>query len=163
VPSNAALPRPESLRQPGEKLEGQTFVVRKKTRGVHIPETLEGAQTNHIYTKALDEAGNSIMAYIEVPFDVAENQYPKMLYHPDWGKITEPKISDFARPGIPADQYEQALSLFNTAHGDWQKSNRTRVVPDAKRETDLRKIGWVDYKDLKHLGAAQTKAESDAL
>lgn len=163
MPSKTAFPSPETLRQPGEKLEGATHVVRKKVKGVHLPEILEGATKNHIYTKAQDEEGNPIMAYIEVPFDPAANQYPKALYHPDWGKVREPQISDFARPGIPADQYEHALKLFNDAHKKWEKGNRIQTCKDAKREAELRKIGWVDYKDLEHLSVVETQTQSDAL
>lgn len=161
--SKASLPRPESLRQPGERLEGQTHVIRKKLQTVHIPATLEGALKNHVFTKALDEDGNQVMAYVERPFDPAENQYPKMLYHPDWGKKAEPKVSDFARPGAPADQYETALQLFTSAHTAWEKGNRTKIATSPAREADLRKLGWVDYKELKHLGRLQTEAESDAI
>lgn len=164
VTSKLDLPRPESLRQPGERVEGQTHVVRKKVPGIHIPATLEGALKNHVYTTAIDEdSGQEVKAYIEVPFDAAANQYPKMLYHPDWGKVREPKISDFAKAGTTGEHYQAALELFTTAHNEWDRGNRTQVAANPKREAELRKIGWVDYKDLKHLGAEQTKADSDAL
>ncbi len=159
----ATLPRPESLKQPGERLEGQTYVVRKKVPGVHIPESLEGAKGQHVYGKAVDEAGNSVMAYIPLSFDPAENQYPKALYHPDWGKKPEPVVTQFNRGASTPEQLQSALELFNTAHAEWEKSNRIQTCENPKREAELRKIGWVDYKDLKHLATPQKKADGDAL
>lgn len=157
------FPSPASLRQQGEKLENQTFVVRKNRQRVHVPPSLEGATKNHIYTQAVDEDGNKIMAYVEVPFEPENNQFPKILYHPDFGKKPEPTIAAFARGASTPDQYAVALDQFNAAHAEWAKGNRTQVAEDKKREDQLRKIGWVDYKALPHLQGAQQKAESDAL
>src|ERR1700728_4555371 len=161
VTSKLDLPKPESLRQPGERLEGQTHVIRKKHQAVHIPPTLEGALKNHIYTRAIDDDGNELMAYVEVPFDPAANEYPKVLYHPEWGKEREPNIADYAGAASTPAQYEAALKRYKAVHDKWERGNRTRTCEDRERENELRKIGWCDYKDLKHLAAAETKAESD--
>lgn len=159
----ANFPKPQDIRQSGEKPEGGTFVVRRNRSRVHVPEILEGAQKNHIYTKAVDENGNPLMAYVEVPFDPAANQFPKLLYHPDWGKKAEPTLASFARGASTTEQYAAALDSYNAAHAEWEKGNRTKVAENAKREAELRKIGWVDYADLPHKQAVMQKTESDVL
>jgi hypothetical protein len=153
----------QQLRQPGEKIEGQTFVVRKKLQTVHVPATLEHAKGNHTYGMAIDEDGNKVMAYIPAPFDPAENQHPKMLYHPDYGKNPEPTINQFAKGASSPEQYQNALDLFNGAHAVWEKGNRTKIAESPAREADLKKIGWMDYKNLAHLSYTEQKKDSDNL
>lgn len=158
-----SFPSPQSLRQPGESMEGQTVVVRKKLQRVHIPAELDGIKGNHRYTQAYDESGNKINAYLPVEFDPADNQYPKMLYHPEYGKKAQPSIGDYARGASTNEMYQAALEMFQTAQADWEKGNRTIIASDKKREDELRKIGWLDYRELKHMSGAAKKIENDQL
>jgi hypothetical protein len=128
-------------RMPGERPEGGTYVVRRKPNKINIPETLEGALQNHRYVKAVDEQGNPCMAY--EPINYGHQEFPKMLYHPNFGQKPQPKVQAFAAGATTPEQFEAALERFNVAMSGWNRANRTKLVEDAREEKALITKGWV--------------------
>lgn len=147
------------VRMPGEKPEGGTFVVRRRPNKIQIPETLEGALGNHRYVKAVDEQGNDCMAYMPVPYE--HQEYPKILYHPNFGEKPQPRVQAYSAGATSPEQFEAALERFNLAMETWNRSNRTKFVEDAKEEKRLLAKGWVGTMPVKPI--SPSSADSDEI
>lgn len=132
---------PYDVRMPGEKVERNTFVIRRRRNKVHIPPELEGALKNHIFTKARDEDGNEINAYVEVEY--VHQEFPKLLYHPNWGQKPMPKVEQYVGRASTPEQHQEAFEAFSAAMAKWQRENRTKLVQDAKEEKRLLGKGWL--------------------
>jgi hypothetical protein len=112
-----------------------TIVIRKKINRIVLPENAEGALKNHVYTRAQDEYGQPLMAYVEVPYDPREpkHQYPKMLFHPDYHKEPPPNLNHF-----------KETKDWDAAMRAWElKYNRTQVAENEKHEKRLLQKGWL--------------------
>ena len=117
----------------GEGVERGTIVIRKKQNRVFIPDELEGAKQNHIYTNVVDENGAPSRAYVAMPYEREKNDFPKMLFHPDFHKEPAPVHNDFKELG----QYNKALQA-------WQrKFERTQMADNEKEEKRLVTKGWL--------------------
>ena len=71
-------------------------------------------------------------------------QYPKMLYHPEFGKKPAPKASDFViLPGMTAEQQTAILKSFSSAMEQWRRQNRMKIANSKAEEAILLKKGWL--------------------
>lgn len=119
-------------------------VLTKKVKiKVHIPEELEATKTQHVWDGRRTAEGD-LMGYQEVTYERSENDYPKMLFHPDYKKNPPPDIAKFVRPGMNPADYESAMALYQAELNKWNRGNRTKTVDDAKEEKRLLAKGWVD-------------------
>lgn len=144
---------------PGERPEGGTFVVRRKMNKIQIPETLEGALKNHRYVKAVDEQGNPCMAY--EPIEYEHQEFPKILYHPDFGAKPQPKVQAYAAGSTTPEQFEAALERFNLALSTWTRGNRTKLAENRKEEKFFLEKGWLDTMPVKPV--AEGSIDSDEI
>lgn len=125
---------PYDVRMPGEIAENNTFVVRKPRNKVHIPDALEGAKSNHVFARTVDENGQQGMGYVPVPYERSENDFPKMMFHPDWHKVPAPIHNDF-----------KELGAYNKAVTDWkEKYERFQMAQNEEDVERLSKKGWKD-------------------
>ena len=133
-------------------------VLTKKVKiKVHVPEELEVTQKHHVYDHRRTPEGN-LVGYAELgPYEPSENQYPKILYHPNYGKAIPPQQQDFAKPGMSWQQVEAANQAFDKAKKKWLMDNRTQVAQDAADEERLTKKGWKEKPPVQ----AQPKSEFD--
>lgn len=124
--------QPYDVRMPGETFEGNTYVVRKNRNKVYIPDALEGAKSTHVYARTVDENGQPGMGYVPVPYEREANEFPKMLFHPDYHKVPAPIHNDF-----------KELGAYNAAVAAWEsKYGRTQMAADKEDEDRLVKKGW---------------------
>jgi hypothetical protein len=86
---------------------------------------------------------NKAVGYIPVAY--VHQEYPKMLYHPTYGKLARPNINHFAsmcRPG-DSESYKNALEAFMAAEQKWERGNRYKIVESKEREDELIAKGWL--------------------
>jgi len=126
----------------GEADKG-TIVLQEELNEVHIPKRLKGALGNHRFGRAIDPKNNQpTMAYISMGYD--HQEFPKLLYHPEYGQAQEPKLAAFAAGCNTPEQSTQAHEAYQAAMTKWKKKNRTKEVLDAKEEKRLLAKGWVN-------------------
>jgi hypothetical protein len=82
-----------------------------------------------------------VVGYVPEPY--THQEYPKMLYHPDYGLAPRPDIAKFASDCRTADQYLAALQSFQEAEQKWSRGQRTKQAKDKKDEERLKKKGWL--------------------
>src|SRR5690242_10991377 len=88
-----------------QAIEGGTVVQRRKENKLFINDKLEPALKNHVFGEFIDQFGNKASGYLEVPY--THQEFPKVLYHPEWGVKPQPKMSDFTRSANTVEQQEQ--------------------------------------------------------
>jgi len=126
----------------GATFEAGTFVKKKKMNKITLPEGAEDALGNHRYSQRRDTAGN-LEGYVAVTYERAENEYPKMLYHPDWGSTQEPLPQDFVGLARTPAEYSNAYETFNKAMQEYRRKQRTKLVKNLKDEKALSAKGWL--------------------
>ena len=99
------------------------------------------AQKNHVYNPNIDPATGKRIGYQEVHYE--HQEFPRQLYHPEYGAAKKPNIQDYARTAKTSDEVEQANALYLAAMAKWNKSNRVKTVATKKEEDRLLKIGWM--------------------
>lgn len=126
--------QPYDVRMPGEQVERNTFVIRKNRNKVHIPPELEGALKNHVYANVVDENGNPGRAYVEVPYEREQHEFPKMFFHPDYHKEPTPNRNHFKE----THEWEAAMREWEMAY------DRTQTAENEEQETVLVEAGWLE-------------------
>lgn len=116
----------------GEGMERGTIVIKKARNKVHIPEELEDAKSNHIYTPVTYENGATGNAYVAVPYE--HQGYPKMLFHPNFHQEEPPNRNQFKE----TFEWESAMRSWS------ERFDRFQLAEDAKEEKRLQAKGWLD-------------------
>lgn len=143
----------------GESDKG-TVVLQEDLNEVVVPKRLKGALSNHRYGPAIDpKNGQRTMTYIREEY--THQDFPKLLYHPEFGQTPEPKLAEFAAGCQTPEDSMRAHETFNAAYRKWQLKNRTKEVPDAKEEKRLLAKGWVTKRPTPVIAA--DAPESDEL
>jgi hypothetical protein len=94
-----------------------------------VPKAARAAMGPHVWVPS---NGTEPGHYERRPYVFAE--YPKMLYHPKYGKQPKPVINDF-----------ENTPKFLLAMREWEQSDSVRTVTaeNAKHEEALLKKGWM--------------------
>lgn len=125
-----------------EHFANPPILVKKTKIRVHVPEELEDTKGAHVWDPRRTPNGE-LMGYQPVSYDRADNDYPKMLFHPDYGKKPQPDQSKFVRSGMSPADYEAAILLYQTKVNEWNKGNRTKLAKDEDEEKRLLAKGWL--------------------
>lgn len=108
---------------------------------VVLPKGAKAALQNHVYDPNINPATGKRFGYQRRPYE--HQEYPKQLYHPDYGKRPKPDVNDFARAAKSVEETEKAMTAFQQALAKWNRSNRIKTVTSKKEEDRLLKIGWM--------------------
>jgi len=108
---------------------------------VKQPRSARNTRGNHKYDGTI--VNNKAVGYVPVSYDPAENQYPKMLFHPDFGKSLAPEMAKYAVGCVTTEQFQSAHTAFAQAMEKWNRANRTKLVDDEKKEKSLITKGWL--------------------
>lgn len=154
-----APPTPEGLSAIQKHFAEPPVKFTKIKIKVHVPDELEATLKNHIFDARRTPAGE-LMGYVEIPYE--HQEYPKMLYHPEWGAKPQPDINSFVKAAKTAQEYEMAATLYQQAVAKWARGNRTKIVEDAKQEASLVKKGWL-LKPPTHKGDPTFDMNSDEI
>lgn len=115
-----------------------------KRNKIVISDLAEPALQNHIYDANINPETGKRFGYRTITKDFEE--FPKMLYHPDWGLKPKPDIRDYSKGAQTPEAIESAQHAFSGAMKKWERGNRVKTVTekDGKKELDrLGKIGWL--------------------
>lgn len=94
----------------------------------------------HIYDGTL--INNKVVGYVPKPWDPAANVYPKMLYHPNYGKKPKPEAERFSLGARTMEQIQAAADAYQDALNKWNRENRTFLALSDADEERLIKKGW---------------------
>ena len=103
------------------------------------PRAARATRGNHRFDHNI--INNKIVGYVEVQYE--HEEYPRMLYHPNWGMEKKPDMAKFAVGCVTSEQFQQAFLAFQEAENKWNRSNRTKLATDKKHEESLLKKGWL--------------------
>lgn len=107
-----------------------------------IPKQAKRALGPHRYNPNLSPDGKRI-GYERVEYDRDGNEYPKTLYHTDYGLKPKPDAAQYTRGLAGHEALESALIAFNSALQKWERGNRIKTAQNKKEEEKLVKIGWL--------------------
>jgi hypothetical protein len=90
---------------------------------------------------------NKAVGYVPVTYE--HQEFPRMLYHPEWGMKARPEAARFFVGAVTQEQMQNAMAAFNEADQRWARSNRTKLVQNAKEQERLVKKGWLEKPPLR--------------
>jgi hypothetical protein len=70
--------------------------------------------------------------------------WPKMLYHPEYGKEPKPDMTKFGGRVNTVQEAEALNNSFNEAMRNWNRKNRTKIAHNHKEFDALKKKGWLE-------------------
>jgi hypothetical protein len=128
-----AQANPKEILWKGDGFERGTFVRKRKMNKVILPEDAEDCVKNHIYSNRTDSAGNR-EGYVAVEYE--HQEFPRMLFHPDYHKVPAPHPNQFASP--------DKTGMFTPAEEEWKrKYDRIQVAENEKDVKRLTAMGWL--------------------
>ena len=106
---------------------------------VIIPRAARAAKGHHKYDPTI--VNNKVVGYVPVMY--VHQEFPRMMYHPDWGKAPKPDMAKFAIGCVTPQQWQGAFEALQKAESDWARRNRVKTVASAEEQARLEKIGWL--------------------
>lgn len=82
--------------------------------------------------------------YVEVEGGYVHTDWPRLMYHPDWGKDPMPDMVKFGMGANTVQEAELRNAAFNEALALWKRKNRTKLASGPKEFEALKKKGWLD-------------------
>jgi hypothetical protein len=119
---------------------------------VHQPRETRATRGPHVYDETV--VNNKKVGYKGVTYDRSEHEYPKMLFHPEYGMKPLPEQAKFCVGCVTAEQFQNALVSYQAALEKWQRSNRTKEAKDEKDQKRLLAKGWLPSPPKKKEAAA---------
>jgi len=107
---------------------------------VPIPRAARVCKGPHRYDGTI--VNNKAVGY--VPVQYKHEEFPRMLYHPEWGAKPKPEGGRFFIGAITQEQMQNAMTAYQEAETKWARSNRVKLVTNAKDLERLIKKGWLD-------------------
>lgn len=107
---------------------------------VRQPRAARNTRGHHAYDPTI--VNNKAVGYVAKPYDRDANEYPKMLYHPNYGKTQKPDLARFAVGAVTQEQIQNAGKAFDAAMQKWMRENRTQEATSPEHEARLVKKGW---------------------
>lgn len=112
---------------------------------VQQPRLARNTRGPHKYDSTV--VNNKVTGYVPVVYE--HQEFPRMLYHPEWGAKSRPELAKFAIGCVTAEQYQAANAAFMEAEQKWLKGNRTKLVATAAEEKKLLAKGWLSKPPLR--------------
>lgn len=112
---------------------------------VPIPRGARVCKGPHKYDGTI--VNNKAIGY--VPVQYKHEEFPRMLYHPEWGAKAKPEGGRFFIGAITQEQMQNAMTAYQEAEAKWARGNRTKLVTNAKDLERLIKKGWLDKPPLR--------------
>jgi hypothetical protein len=112
---------------------------RGKPNKIHRSAMQETTDQPHKYDPRIEN--NQAIGYVPVTYE--HQDFPRMLYHPNWGKLAKPDMAKFAIGCITQDQFQQAFAAYQEAEQKWMRSNRVKLVESPEELERLEKKGWL--------------------
>lgn len=130
-----------------------------KRNKIVIPDAAEPALQNHIYDANINPETGKRFGYRTITQDFQE--FPKMLYHTNWGLKPKPDMRDFSKGAQTSEAIEAANHAYGEALKKWERGNRVKTVTDKKELDRLLKIGWLTAPPKRETG--EKAYDEDAL
>ena len=120
-----------------------------------MPKPLKSLPADSNFTKEKMAGMQGVMAqhhrwnteereYEAVEGGYVHQDYPRMMYHPEWGKEPMPDMAKFGAGANTIQEAELRNIAFNEALHNWRRKNRTKMAGNAKEFEALKKKGWLD-------------------
>jgi hypothetical protein len=100
---------------------------------IQQPRAARAARGPHKYDPTI--INNKIVGYVAVPY--THQEYPKALYHPEYGMKPMPDAATFQAGAVTAAQIQNASQAFQTALEKWHRGQRIQIVTISKNELHL--------------------------
>jgi hypothetical protein len=110
-----------------------------KPNKIHRSAEQEITDGNHRYDGSI--VNNRAVGYVPVVYE--HQVYPRMMYHPDWGKLPRPDMAKFAVGCVTQEQFTQAFASYQAAEQKWLRSNRMKLAENEEDEKRLKEKGWL--------------------
>ncbi|HUD64653.1 MAG TPA: hypothetical protein VMQ17_08750 [Candidatus Sulfotelmatobacter sp.] len=114
-----------------DKLEDNPVPIPRAARICKGPHKYDGTIVN-----------NKAIGYVPVMYEYQE--FPRMLYHPEWGARPKPEGARFFIGAITQEQMQNAMTAYQEAESKWARGNRVKLVGSPKEFDRLVKKGWLE-------------------
>ena len=131
------------------QLEDNPVPIHRSARICRGPHRYDGTIVN-----------NKAIGYVQVRYE--HQEFPRMLYHPEWGAKPKPEAARYFVGAVTQEQMQNAMNAYTEAEQKWARSNRVKLVTSAKEFEKLTKKGWLDKPPLRKENP-QFDLESDEL
>jgi hypothetical protein len=106
---------------------------------VAVPRAARICKGNHKYDDRI--VNNKAIGYVQVHYE--HQDFPRMLYHPEWGAQPKPEAARYFVGAVTQQQMQNAMATYQKAEANWLKANRTKLVATEEEFDRLVKKGWL--------------------
>lgn len=106
---------------------------------VAVPRAARICKGPHKYDGTI--VNNKAIGYVPVRYQ--HQEFPRMLYHPEWGANAKPEGPRYFVGAVTQEQMQNAMATYQEAEAKWLKANRTKLVETEKEFDRLVKKGWL--------------------
>jgi len=106
---------------------------------VPIPRSARICKGNHKWDNTI--VNNKAIGYVPVRYE--HQEFPRLMYHPEWGAKPKPEAARYFVGAVTQEQMQNAMNTYTEAEQKWARSNRTKLITSQKEFDKLAKIGWL--------------------
>jgi hypothetical protein len=106
---------------------------------VPVPRAARVCKGPHRYDGTI--VNNKAIGYVPVTYE--HQDFPRMVYHPNWGEKPEPEGAKFFMGAVTQEQMMSAHAAYEQARSEWRRHNRTKLVKSKSEFEALIKKGWL--------------------
>jgi len=119
--------------------------VQLEDNPVPIARSARVCKGNHRYDSTI--VNNKAIGYVPVHYE--HQDFPRMVYHPEWGAKARPEAARYFVGAVTQEQMQNAMAAYNEAEAKWSRANRTKLAANRKDFDALLKKGWLDKPPLR--------------
>jgi hypothetical protein len=128
----------------------QVFTEQIEDNPVLIPRAARVAKGHHKYDPTI--VNNKPVGYVAVTY--VHQAFPRIMYHPEWGKEPKPDMAKFAIGCVTPAQWQGAFEALQKAETLWARKNRIKTANNEEDQARLEKIGWLLQPPLRKVNPA---------